>query len=455
MFNTHKLQGKNAVALGLGMLVKVVSFLVLGSPILAQSTFNDVQENWAESCIAQLSNQGIISGYPDGSFRPNAPVNRSEFAAMVGKAFPNANRTRNAVQFVDLPSNYWANNAIKEAYQTAFLSGYPGNVFKPNQNIPRSQVLVSLASGLNYSPNQTATATLNANFADASAIPSYAQSGIAAATEKRLVVNYPNVKQLNPNQLASRAEVAAFLCQAKFGPEQALIPNQYIAGAASSQTIQLSTGTSIPVKYSAAERIVISPDEKSPLALTVSQDIKDSQGTVVIPAGSQIVGILQPADGGSQFMAREVVVNNQRTPINASSDVIKTTKDVRDPNFGTILKNAVFGSAAAAAISGVTGDRTIEAKEVLTGTAAGAAVGANQNRPIGSAVRDALLGAAVAAGVAGVTGDRTIDAGEVIGGAATGATVGGVADRTSTKKVVVINPDADLDLRLNAGFTRS
>lgn len=449
MLNVRKWQSGSALLIGLGIANSVVAPLLMSAPTLAQSTFNDTQGNWAEGCIVELSRQGIISGYPDGSFRPNAPVTRAEYAAMVGKAFPNSLRTSTPIQFVDVPSNYWAYNAIKEASQTGFLSGYPGSVFNPNQNIPRAQVLVSLASGLNYTPTQPATATLSANFADANVIPTYAQNAIAAATEKRLVVNYPNVRSLSPNQLASRAEVAAFLCQAKFGPEQALIPQQYIAGATATTSTRLANGTSIPARYSGAERIIVSPQEKAPLALTVAQDIRDAQGKVIIPAGSQVVGLLQPANGGSQFVAREVIINDRRIPISATSDVITSTKNVRDANLTTILKDAVFGSAAAAAIAGVTGDRTIEAREVLTGTAVGAAVGANQNRKISSTLRDAILGAATAAGIAGVTGDRTITAGEIIGGAATGATIGGVADRRTSNKVVVINPDNDLNLRLN------
>lgn len=99
-------------------------------------------------------------------------------------------------------------------------------------------MLVALASGLNYSPSREVTTTLKANFADAKAIPVYAQKSIAAATEKRVVVNYPDVKLLNPNKKATRAEVAAFLCQALVSSREAsVVPERYIAAdAASSPT---------------------------------------------------------------------------------------------------------------------------------------------------------------------------------------------------------------------------
>ena len=81
---------------------------------------------------------GIINSYPDGTFRPNSSVTRAEFAAMVGKAFPEAQRTRNSVLFVDVPSNYGADTAIETASQMGFLSAYPSKVFNPSQNIPRA-----------------------------------------------------------------------------------------------------------------------------------------------------------------------------------------------------------------------------------------------------------------------------------------------------------------------------
>lgn len=216
------------------------------SAVVAQSQFTDIGGNWARSCITQLASQGIISGYSDGTFRPNASVTRAEFAAMISNAFPNAKKDGTSIEFVDVPKNYWAYTAIQTASQTKFLSGYPGKVFNPRQNIPRAQVLVALAGGLNYSPTQSATAILNANFTDASSIPDYAESGIAAATQKRLVVNYPNVKNLKPNQAASRAEVSAFLCQALAASsgKTSSVPQQYIAGGSGSTPLSPPSSTS-------------------------------------------------------------------------------------------------------------------------------------------------------------------------------------------------------------------
>ncbi|MEQ8537314.1 MAG: family 10 glycosylhydrolase [Coleofasciculus sp. D1-CHI-01] len=203
--------------------------LALWLPTLAyaQTRLSDIQENWAQSCIEQLAQQQIIRGYPDNRFQPNAPVTRAEFAAMLGKAFPDAPEIRTGGKFADVPTQHWASQAIRQAYQTGFLAGYPGGLFQPNQPIPRVQALVSLASGLKYVPQQPAVETLISAFEDVNAIPNYSQGAIAAAIENQLVVNYPSVQTFNPNQNASRAEIAAFLCQATQTAE--LIPSQYIA----------------------------------------------------------------------------------------------------------------------------------------------------------------------------------------------------------------------------------
>ncbi|MFB2836975.1 family 10 glycosylhydrolase [Floridanema evergladense] len=193
----------------------------------SQTKLADIQGHWAQPCIEQLVQKQIIISSEDGNFRPNSPVNRAEFATIISKAFPNQPVTRNAIRFADIPSNYWAANSIRKAYQTGFISAYIGESFNPLRKMTREQVLLSLVSGLKYSPIQPVEKTLNAVFDDAQEIPKTSRSAIAAATEKLLVVNYPNVRQLKPNQIVTRAEVATFLCQA-LGTSQ-VVSEQYIA----------------------------------------------------------------------------------------------------------------------------------------------------------------------------------------------------------------------------------
>jgi S-layer homology domain len=444
-----------SLLMAIGMTASAVSSALMALPASA-ARFTDIQTNWAQACIDNLSQRNVISGYPDGSFRPDAPVTRAEFAAMVGRAFPNASKDRSASQFSDVSTDSWAYQPIQTAARTGFLSGYPGNTFKPNQNIPRVQVLVALASGLDYNPTGSVSSVLANSFDDADQIPSYANSGVAAATEKRLVVNYPDVRQLSPNQLASRADVSAFLCQAVSKGSTASVPAQYIAGlpAKTTQTSRgLAAGTEILVNYTAAKRVIVSSEESIPLTLTVSEDVMDASDNVVIPAGSQIVGKLEPSNGGSQFVAEALEIGDRSLPIQATSDVITRTKSTKDPSLLAIARNSVLGAGAAAGISGLVGNKTITAQKVIPGAALGAAIETNKGRKKTSIIRDTLLGAAAAAGVSGIVGDRTITAEKVISGGAFGAAIGGVVDRPA-KQVVIIEPATDLTLTLNSRFAR-
>ncbi|MBD2211210.1 S-layer homology domain-containing protein [Nostoc linckia FACHB-104] len=381
MFALNRWQSGTAALMALSITVGTVAPLITAAPSFAQTTFSDVNSNyWAAQFIQQLSQRGVIAGFPDGSFRPEEPVTRAQFAAMVNKAFQKSPQ-RQAINFTDVPSNYWAASAIQQAYTIGFLSGYPGNRFEPNQAIPRQQVLVSLANGLEYSPSSNIESTLQ-YFSDASNIADYARSPIAAATEKQIVVNYPNVKFLNPTTTATRAQVAAFIYQALVSSNQASAVNSPYIVAAQPTTptpvaVTIPQGTAIPVKYDQAQKILVTKTETAPLTLTVAQNVITQDGVVVIPAGSQVVGQIKPAQGGSQFVAQKLVLTNgQEYQVSATSEVITKTETVnKGTSTGSIIKDTVLGAGAAAAVSAVTGDRAIATEEVLGGAGIGALIG--------------------------------------------------------------------------------
>jgi len=188
--------------------------------------FKDVPTGyWAKVYIEALASQNIIAGFPDGSFKPNEPVTRAQFATIITKALtPPVKRA--GIKFKDVASSFWANAAIQSAYQSQFVAGYPDGTFKPQQQIPRVQVLVALANGLGLTTNDPKVLSF---YTDAAQIPNYAIAPVAAATVRQLVINYPTAKQLNPNRQATRAEVAAFVYQALVNAGRAQpIPSSYL-----------------------------------------------------------------------------------------------------------------------------------------------------------------------------------------------------------------------------------
>jgi len=145
-------------------------------------------------------------------------------------------------------------------------------------------------------------------------------------------------------------------------------------------SIRIPSGSVIPVSYE-KDKIVVTRDETAPLTLTVARDIRTAQGRVLIPAGSQIVGQLQPVRSGNQrgtqFVARELILSSrQRYRIDGNSGIITRTEKVqKGANGGSVAQGAALGAASAAALAGITGDKAIATEEVLGGAGIGALAG--------------------------------------------------------------------------------
>jgi hypothetical protein len=172
--------------------------------------FIDVSDHWAKDFIVGLVNEGLISGFPDGTFKPDASMTRAQYAALLVKAFDPAAK-RAAKDFTDVPQSFWGYDAVQKAYRGEFLSGMSEKTFAPNENVTRVQVIVSLVNGLGLSGGSQ---SLLDKYEDADKIPNYGKDEVATATQKQIVVNYPKAEQFEPNKDATRAEVAAMVYQA-------------------------------------------------------------------------------------------------------------------------------------------------------------------------------------------------------------------------------------------------
>jgi hypothetical protein len=138
----------------------------------------------------------------------------------------------------------------------------------------------------------------------------------------------------------------------------------------------VTAGTPIPVSANENNKITIGPNESRSLTLTVAAPIRDPYGNLVIPAGSRIQGQLQPAGDGIQFVASQIQIGNQWQSLNAVSDIVTTTETVKQgATTADILKGTAAGAGTATIIAGTTGDRHIDALEVLGGAAFGALAG--------------------------------------------------------------------------------
>lgn len=175
--------------------------------------FDDVPDNyWAKPYIDALSSRDLISGFEDGDFKPDQSVTRAQIANIVSRTF-DLTTDKKSLQFSDVEGSYWARESIDEVVKGGFMTGFPNNTFSPNAPVTRAQALTTLVTGLGLKPPTNAQAALS-RYTDATKIPTWATDKVAAATAGSLVVNYPNLQQLNPDQPTTRAELSAMIYQA-------------------------------------------------------------------------------------------------------------------------------------------------------------------------------------------------------------------------------------------------
>ena len=104
-----------------------------------QNDFSDVAADaWYCSSVSTLSRMGIIAGYPDGTFRPNAPITRAEFAAIATRFDNNGDKT--PVSFTDI-IGHWAEGEITVAANHGWVSGYGDDTFRPQNQITRAETM--------------------------------------------------------------------------------------------------------------------------------------------------------------------------------------------------------------------------------------------------------------------------------------------------------------------------
>lgn len=164
---------------------------------------NDIAGHWARESIMKLVKTGVVSGYPDGSFRPEEKITRGEFATLLVKALqlPNA---KNGKVFSDT-RDHWARENIAAAVGAGIAAGYPDNTFKPDAPINREELAAMAA----HAARLTA-ASGETSFADNQEISAWAKGLVLAAANARIVNGGPD-RTFRPKDNATRAEAVCVI----------------------------------------------------------------------------------------------------------------------------------------------------------------------------------------------------------------------------------------------------
>lgn len=169
----------------------------------------DTRGHWAEKYIAILSQRGTIGGFPDGSFKPDNGITRSQFAAIAMKALNLPPAGRDA-KFSDLSSRHWAYKAISAVSDAGLVGGYPDGSFRPEDKITRAQALVILSKALESASGDVKVLD---RYKDGTKVAAWAVPSVAKAANAGILVNHPDPYSIRPADDATRAEVAALTYQ--------------------------------------------------------------------------------------------------------------------------------------------------------------------------------------------------------------------------------------------------
>ncbi|WP_239625800.1 S-layer homology domain-containing protein [Paenibacillus sp. H1-7] len=170
--------------------------------------FTDTGKHWAADTIAQAARLGIVNGFQDGSFRPDDPMTRLQFAAMLVRSLK-LKATTAAVTFADqsdIPG--WAAGEIAAAVQAGILQGYEDQTLRPNQVINRAEMITMLLRA--QQPDKESGAVQALTFVDMEDIPQWAQSAVSQAAAAGIVQGKED-NRFAPNDTATRAESVTVL----------------------------------------------------------------------------------------------------------------------------------------------------------------------------------------------------------------------------------------------------
>ena len=359
------------------LLKSILSVTVLCLMTAPAFAFPDVSNDyWAAPQIKLLSEQGVIVGYPDGTFKPDANVTRAEFAAMAIRALGQQHtKVAQPVHFSDITEDYWAYQDIQKALYFDLIScDKKGELFRPEDSVSRAESLSVAVNALTTEQISPAKAkeVLSRKYADANSIPEWFIIPAGKAEILGMVVVAPSAKkaELEASRPATRAEVAAILYnmmeQAKLNPNAKLAEAMrkktgegYVIDEATVQGSVgiIPAGSVVPIKLNT---YISSQSSEGGAMYTarVPQNYVTKEKFILVREGAMLNGQLLDVRPGQYFVRNGVLVlknalitteNDQTTAFDGTAEIYKDRnwwmKFVRWAFKGEKLEVPAYGTA--------------------------------------------------------------------------------------------------------------
>lgn len=172
-------------------------------PSEAKSVFADIKGHWGETYITECFNRGIINGYSDNTFRPEANISRAETAALIQRVFKIADGTSN--EFSDIEDTAWYMGCVTGLSNTGIIQGYNG-YFRPADNVSREEMAAIIYRSLVYYGIKPEGEMI---FEDDEMISDYAKESVSSLGANGIITGDAN--RFRPDESLTRAEAATLI----------------------------------------------------------------------------------------------------------------------------------------------------------------------------------------------------------------------------------------------------
>ena len=305
----------------------LLSALITLNIVIPVFAYPDVDStHWAAKQIEELTEKGVIVGYPDGTFQPDENVSRAEFASMAIKALGQEHTTvAQPVTFTDIDTSFWAYDAIQKALYFDLISCPPqGEPFRPEDTVTRAESISVAVNALTTEQisDLKAREVLSKKFADTNEVPQWFLIPAGKAEILNMLVTIPSEDKarIEADKPATRAEVTAILYnmmeQAKLNPNAKLaeamrkktgegyvVENAFVQGSVGT----IPAGAIVPIKLT---KYVSSQSSQSGEMYIASapQNYITKDKYILVSAGSNLKGQLLDVRSGKWFVRNGVLV---------------------------------------------------------------------------------------------------------------------------------------------------
>ncbi len=168
-------------------------------------SFSDIEGHWAKNWIEEAVTLGFVSGYEDGTFRPDRTITRAEFSKLMNSALHTEKKAD--LSFSDVSNTEWFYGEIQKSVASGFFSGYENNTFRPNNPIKREEVAKVVSSSITAGGVEGEGATL---LDDYSTIQDWAKESVNTVYNKGYILGYPE-GVYRPAKALTRAEAVKII----------------------------------------------------------------------------------------------------------------------------------------------------------------------------------------------------------------------------------------------------